>query len=247
MQAHDIMTPDVIAVQPDTPLAEVAELMLIHRISGLPVVEDGAVVGMVSEGDLLRRAELGTAPARPRWLTLFAAGDRAAEAFVRTHGRTAGEVMSQALVAVAPETPVEEIAALMETHRVKRLPVVRGGQLVGIVTRADLLRALAARLGQGAGTSAGVPASPEDDRRIRAALLAGLRTEAWAPSPAALTVQVQGGVVHLWGTIRSDAQRRAVVAAAESTEGVRRVADHLQVWHDPDPLDRPGWLTSPPP
>ena len=247
MQAHDIMTPDVIAVRPDTPLAEVAELMLIHRISGLPVVEDGAVVGMLSEGDLLRRAELGTAPARPRWLTLFAAGDRAAEAFVKTHGRTAGEVMSRTLVAVSPETPVEELAAQMETHRVKRLPVVRGGQLVGIVTRADLLRALAARLGQGAGTSAGVPASPEDDRRIRAALLAGLRTEAWAPSPAALTVQVQGGVVHLWGTIRSDAQRRAVVAAAESTEGVRRVEDHLQVWHDPDPLDRPGWLTSPPP
>ena len=178
MQAHDIMTPDVIAVRPDTPLAEVAELMLIHRISGLPVVEDGAVVGMLSEGDLLRRAELGTAPARPRWLTLFAAGDRAAEAFVKTHGRTAGEVMSRTLVAVSPETPVEELAAQMETHRVKRLPVVRGGQLVGIVTRADLLRALAARLGQGAGTSAGVPASPEDDRRIRAALLAGLRTEA---------------------------------------------------------------------
>ena len=247
MQAHDIMTPDVIAVRPDTSLAEVAELMLIHRVSGLPVVEDGAVVGMVSEGDLLRRAELGTAPARPRWLTLFAAGDRAAEAFVKTHGRTAGEVMSRTLVAVAPETPVEALATLMETHRVKRLPVVHGGKLVGMVTRADLLRALATRLGEAAATPAGGSTSPEDDRRIRAGLLAGLRAEAWAPSPAALTVQVRAGVVHLWGTVRSAAQRRAVVAAAESTEGVRRVEDHLQVWHDPDPLDRPGWLTTPPP
>ena len=247
MQAHDIMTPDVIAARPETPLAEVARLMLLHRISGLPVVENGAVVGVVSEGDLLRRAEIGTAPARPRWLTLFAAGDRAAEAFVKTHGRTAGEVMSRTPVAVAPETPVEEIAALMETHRVKRMPVVRGGQLVGIVTRADLLRALAARLGEPAGGPSGAATSPEDDRRIRAALLAGLRTQAWAPSPAALTVQVQEGVVHFWGTIRSAAQRRAVVAAAESTDGVRGVADHMQVWHDPDPLDRPGWLTPPPP
>jgi len=146
MQACDIMTPDVLTVRPDTGLAELVRLLLERRISAVPVVEDGAVVGIVSESDLLRRPELGTAPARPRWLLLFGFAERDAAAYTKTHGRTAGEVMSQPVISVAEDAAVEEVARLMDRHRIKRLPVLRDGRLVGIVTRSDLVRALARKL-----------------------------------------------------------------------------------------------------
>lgn len=238
MQAHDIMTPDVITTAPDTSLSELVRVMLERRISAVPVLEDGTVVGIVSEGDLLRRPELGTVAARPRWLLLLGGADRDAAAYARTHGRTAGEVMSSPVISVTEDTPVEEVAAQMDRHRVKRLPVLRDGHLVGIITRADLLRALALRLSPPAGV---------DDRRIRAALLAELRAQPWAPSPADVSVLVRDGVVHLWGSVRSEEQHNAVVAAAESTPGVRTVEDNLTIRHAADPMDRPNWLTPPPP
>ena len=238
MHARDIMTPDVITAAPDTKLSELVRTMLDRRISALPVVADGAVVGMVSEGDLLRRPELGTAPGRPRWLLLLGFPDHAAAAYARTHGRTAGEVMSHPVITVTEDTPVEAVATLMERHRIKRLPVLRQGHLVGLVTRADLLRALALRLATSAGT---------DDGRIRVALLAELRAQPWAPPPGEIAVLVRDAVVHLWGSVRSEELRHGVVAAAESTAGVRAVEDNLTVRHPADPMDRPGWLTDPPP
>ncbi|MBW4090415.1 MAG: CBS domain-containing protein [Proteobacteria bacterium] len=238
MQARDIMTPDVITVRPDTPLSELVQIMLRHGITAVPVVDGDSVVGIVSEGDLLRRPELGTIPVRPRWLLMLGFPDRAADTYTRTHGRTAGEVMSAPVMTVAEDAAVEDVAALMERHRVKRLPVLRGGRLVGIVARADLLRALALRLG---------PPVGGDDRRIRDALLAELRAQPWAPSPGEIAVLVRDGVVRLSGSARSAAQRQAVVAAAESTPGVRAVEDEMSIRHDPDPMDRPGWLRDPPP
>lgn len=238
MQARDIMTPDVITVRPDTPLSELVQIMLRDGISAVPVVDGDSVVGIVSEGDLLRRPELGTIPARPRWLLMLGFPDRAAKSYTRTHGRTAGEVMSAPVVTVAEDAAVEDVAALMERHRVKRLPVLHDGRMVGIVARADLMRALALRLALPVGV---------DDRRIREAVLAELRAQPWAPAPAEMSVVVRDGIVHLWGSVRSEELRRGVVAAAGSTDGVRAVEDNLTIRHAADPMDRPGWLTAPPP
>jgi len=233
MQASDIMTHPVVTVRPDTPLEDVIRLMLAHRISGMPVVEHDALVGMVSEGDLLRRPETGTERRRRHWLHLFGGGEAEAAEYVRTHGMTAGEVMTTDVVSVSETTPVEELAAVLESRGIKRVPVLRDGRLVGIVSRADLLRSLGSRLGA---------APRESDRAIRAALLAELsRNPSWAPRPAEVTVLVQDGVVHYWGYVRSDAQRQAMVVAAERVAGVRHVEDHMSDWVEPDPLYRPNW------
>ncbi len=233
MQASDIMTPELVTVRPDTPLEDVIRLMLTHRISGLPVVEDGAVVGMVSEGDLLHRPETGTERRRRHWLQLFSSGETDAADYVRTHGMTAGEVMTTDVVSIAETTPLEDIATLLESRRIKRVPVLREGKLVGIVSRADLLRSLGSRLA--------VPRQ-ESDRAIRASLLAELRSHpSWAPLPAEISVLVQDGVVHYWGYVRSAPQRQAMIVAAERIAGVHQVEDHMVDWKEPDPLFRPNW------
>ena len=233
MQASDIMTHDVVTVSADTPLDEVVRLMLMHRISALPVAEEGAVVGIVSEGDLLRRPETGT-ERRPRhWLQLFGSSEADAADYVRTHGVTAGDVMTTDVVSVAETTPLENVATLLESRRIKRVPVVREGKLVGIVSRADLLRGLACKLGT---------PRQDSDSGIRISLLAELKAHpSWAPLPAETSVLVQDGVVHYWGYVRSAAQRKAMIVAAERIAGVRRVVDHMLQWVEPDPMYRPNW------
>lgn len=239
MQASDILTQEVVTVSPDTTIAEVVQLMLTFRISGLPVVKDGSVVGIVSEGDLLRRPETGT-ERRPRhWLQLFDSSETEAAHYVRTHGLTAGEVMTTDVVCIAETTPIAEIATLLESRRIKRVPVVRDGKLVGIVSRADLLRGLGSRLGA---------PRQEGDSGIRAAVLAELsRHPSWAPHPAEISILVQDGVVHYWGYVRSDAQRKALIVAGERVAGVRHVEDHMLEHIDPDPLYRPNWPSPGPP
>jgi CBS domain-containing protein len=234
MQASEIMTPDVIVVRPDTPLADVVQLMLTHRISGLPVVENGVVVGIVSEGDLLRRPETGTERRQRHWLLqLFSSDEGDAAEYVRTHGMTAGEVMTTDVVSIAETTPLEDIATLLESRGIKRVPVVREGKLKGIVSRADLLRSLASRIGA---------PRRQSDRDIRTALLAELKVHpSWAPPPSEISVFVQEGVVYYWGYVRSAAQRRALIVAAERIAGVRHVEDQMLQWVDPDPLRRPNW------
>ena len=233
MQASDIMTHDVVTVRSDTPLAEVVRLMLAHRISGLPVVKDGSLVCIVSECDLLRRPETGTARARRRWLHLLTCGETEAADYVKTHGILAGEVMTAEVVSISEATPIEDIAEVLEARGIKRVPVLRDGKLVGIVSRADLLRGLGSKLGAPAHTG---------DERIRMALLAELSHHAsWAPLPAQVSVLVQNGVVHYWGRIGSTAQRKAMIVAAERIAGVSRVEDHMFDTHDPDPLYRPNW------
>ena len=234
MQASEIMTPDVVTARPDTPLEDVVRLMLTHRISGLPVVENGVVVGIVSEGDLLRRPETGTERRqRHSLLQLFRSEEGDAAEYVRTHGMTAGEVMTTDVVTIAETTLLEDIATLLESRGIKRVPVVREGKLKGIVSRADLLRSLASRIG-----------APrlQSDRDSRTAVLAELKGHpSWAPSPAEISVFVQEGVVYYWGYVRSAAQRRAMIVAAERIAGVRHVEDQMLQWVDPDPLCRPNW------
>ena len=239
MHAADIMTPDVICAAPDTPLRELIGLMLQNRVSALPILEHGHVVGIVSEGDLLRRAETGTEPRPSRWLELITSTDRLAAEFVKTHGLKASEVMTRDVVSVAPDTPLAEIARLMETHGIKRVPVLRDGRLAGIVSRRNLLQALASRLAS--------PPVTSGDRAIRDAFYAALSRQPWADEGASINAVVYDGVVHLWGYAPAGVRRQAVVVLAENIQGVHSVEDHLDVPHEYDPMDRPNWPRPAPP
>jgi CBS domain-containing protein len=178
MHAADVMTPDVICAGPDTSLAELVRLMLDNDVSGVPIIEDGRVVGIVSEGDLLRRAELGIETWPLRWLELLTSSDRLAADYAKSHGRKASEIMTRDVVTVDVAAPITDVAHLLEARHIKRVPVTRDGRLVGIVTRRNLLQALA--------TSLAVPPADADDRTIRDAFYAELQRQAWAtPSPAA--------------------------------------------------------------
>ncbi|MGA3400914.1 MAG: CBS domain-containing protein [Acetobacteraceae bacterium] len=221
MNAADIMTPDVITVRPDTPLDQVVTLMLDNRISGVPVMDEDCVVGIVTEGDLLRRVELGSEPRRSHLLELVSRATPLAADYVRSHGRKASEVMTENVITVDDTTPIADIARLLEARRIKRVPVLRDGKLAGIVSRANLLRALATRL------QATAP-SLVDDQRIRTALLAELRQHKWGAMVAQLDVTVENGVVDLWGVVHSQEQKMAVRVMAENMPGVTRVEDHLE-------------------
>jgi CBS domain-containing protein len=239
MTAGDIMTRNVITVSPDTNVAEIARIMLDKRISGLPVVEDGAAVGIISESDLLRRPETGTEWHAPRWLELFLTRSSLAADYVRTHARTARDVMTKDLITVSEDTPISEIAELMEQHRIKRLPVLgQDGRVIGIVSRINLLHGLA--------SAARTPAET-DDQRIRDALLAELGHESWA-SIDPDNIVVEDGVVHLWGVVRSPEVRRAMVVAARNIPGVKDVVDFMdRNREDHDLLYRPNWPRTAPP
>ena len=232
MLAIDVMTPGVITATPDTPIVELIQSMLSHNVSTIPIVDNDILVGIVSEGDLIRRAELGTEHAPSYWRVLIKTTAQLAADYVHTHGRTAKEVMSPKVISVADTASLAEVAELMDTHDIKRVPVVRGTKLLGIVNRANLLRALAARIAQPGAV---------DDARIRDAILAELRAQPWGGNPADGQVMVQDGVVHLWGTAASEAERQARIVAAEATDGVKHVRDHMDKWTEPDPMDRPNW------
>ena len=225
MKAQDVMTWHVSTIGPDDSLSKAVRIMLQNEISGLPVLDaDGKLIGMITEGDLLRRAETTTQRRRPRWIEFFAGPGRMAEEYVHTHGRKVSELMTTDPVSVTEDTPLEEIVTLMEKRRIKRVPVVRGDKLAGIVSRANLLHALA-RL------SAEVKPAQADDRTIRDRLLNDLKREPWAPL-GTLDIIVRGGVVDLWGSITDERERNALVVAAENVPGVKAVHDHL-VWVDP--------------
>jgi CBS domain-containing protein len=219
MQAADVMTVNVVSVDPETPVQEVAKLLSERGISGVPVVEKGGrLVGMISEGDLMRRVETGTQLRRSWWLEMLSTNTELATDYVKTHGRRARHVMTGKVVTVAETTPLVEIADMLERHRIKRVPVVRNGALVGIVSRANLVRALAS-----GGRPAG--AGPKADDAIRDKLLAELRRQKWAEASPG-NVIVTDGVVHLWGRVLSEEERQALAVAAENTDGVRAVEDH---------------------
>ena len=219
MNASDIMTKDVISVGPETPVREIAKLMLERRISGVPVVDgEQRVLGIVSEGDLIRRPEIATDHAPTGWLSMFLSDEERARDFVKSHGRKAREVMTQPAIGVAPDTPLPEVVRLMERHRIKRLMVVDHGKLAGLVTRADMLRAMVAYQD--------ISPAASSDRDLRERIDSILRGEDWAAS-AYVNVTVENGVAHLWGTVESASQREALILAVRSVPGVTGVQPHL--------------------
>jgi CBS-domain-containing membrane protein len=229
MNVSDIMTKPVISVTPETPIGEVARLMLQHRISGLPVVDPkGAVVGIVTEGDLLRRVETGTQRRHRHWVELLISPGRLAKEYALANARQAGEVMSAEVVAVAPEAALDDVVALMERHHIKRVPVIDGGRLVGIVSRANMVRALVHNLARMAALAAGKGAGDED---IRERILAEIAQQPWGPR-ASVDVRVAAGIVELCGSITDERERTALRVLAENIPGVTAVRDHL-VWVEP--------------
>jgi CBS domain-containing protein len=219
MKARDVMVTPVITVRPSSSVRDVAKILLERRISGLPVVDDnGKLVGLVSEGDLLHRAESGTEK-RPSWWIRILAGDQVlATDFVRAHANKVADIMTTRVITATPDTPLRAIAALLEKNSIKRVPIVKDGQLVGIVSRANLIQAVASSR-----TGLEIPVS---DTAIREKLLADLKKEPWAHT-SLLNVTVNSGVVDLWGIIKSDMERKAIRLAAESTPGVCAVNDNL--------------------
>jgi CBS domain-containing protein len=225
MKAKDVMTRNVISIAPDVSVFEAWRLMLQHNISGLPVVDRaGSVVGIVTEGDFLRRAETGTERKRPRWLEFLVGPGRLAKDYVRSHARRVDEVMTYDVETVTEDAQLGDIVALMERHRIKRVPVVRDGQVVGIVSRANLLRALA-------GVAAEIPPGTQSDEAIREGVLAELDRQSWGPRNA-IDVIVRNGVVELWGTVIEARLRDAARVAAETVPGVKEVKSHI-VWVEP--------------
>jgi CBS domain-containing protein len=222
MRAIDVMTSDVITIDENASVHTAAKLLVEHDISAVPVVDkDNRVIGMVSEGDLLHRAETGTEQWRSWWLEMMASRNQLATEYIKSHSDKVRDVMTRGVISVTEATPVADIALLLETHRIKRVPVLRNGKLVGVVSRANLVRALAMMIEE-------PPSETEaDDRVIRDKLMAELRAQKWAEvSPANITVK--NGIVHLWSSYLSEQERRALVLLAQSTSGVRRVEDHMR-------------------
>jgi len=223
MKAHDVMTWGAITVKPDESVTRAARLMLENKISGLPVVDDkGQLVGIVTEGDFLRRGELGTQRQRPRWLEFLLGPGRLAAEYVQTSGRKVAQIMTPEPKTITPETPLEQVVGLMERRRIKRLPVVQDGKLVGIVSRVDLLHALGSIARE-------LKPAASDDATIREQITAECAKQRWAPH---INVVVRDGVVDLWGVISDDRKREAFIVAAENVPGVTAVHDHL-AWIEP--------------
>jgi CBS domain-containing protein len=226
MKLSDIMTHPVITVTPETTVGIAAELMLEHRVSGLPVVDaSGAVVGIVTEGDLLRRAETGTERRRARWLEFLIAPGRLASEYAHAHGRRVGEVMTDTVLTVGPDDAVTDLIDLLERQRIKRVPVIDRGKLVGIISRANLVQALLRNLPRDNDAGA------VSDREIRDHILAEIAKQPWGPR-ASVDVRVENGVVELNGAVTDDRERPALRVLAENVPGVKEVRDRL-TWIEP--------------
>ncbi len=220
MNTADIMTRNPVIVRSGARLAEVVHLMLEHHVSGIPVVADnGELVGIVTEGDLLRRAEVATDRRRPRWFELVLGPGRLAKDYVHVHSRKVEDVMARDVISVTPDALLSDAVTLMERHHVKRLPVVAGDVCVGIISRADLVRALGRVLDAADQLCC-------SDSEIREHLLREIGSSAWGKGTR-ITVTVERGVVHLDGVIFDERERNAFRVAAENTPGVKEVQDHL--------------------
>jgi CBS domain-containing protein len=223
MRAHQIMTRTVVTVSPEATILEAADTMLRSHVSGLPVIDAaGKLVGVVSEGDFIRRSEIGTQRKRGRWLKFLLGASVAATDYVHEHGRKVADVMTADPVTIAEDATLEQIVTSMETNGVKRLPVMRDSKLVGIVSRANLLQAVASLARE-------IPDPTADDDHIRSRIIAALEKNDW--SPFGLNVVVRDGIVHLSGVITDEGSRQAAMVAAQNVTGVKKVHDHL-CWVD---------------
>ena len=225
MRARDIMVTDVITVGPEASVRDAAKILLANRISALPVVDkDGLLVGIISEGDLVRRAELGTNHHRSWWLELFSGMNKEALAtrFLKSRGRKVKDVMTtKDLITAKPTTPLREIAVSLEKNRIKRVPIVAKGQVVGIVSRANIIQALAR-----------LPEGPErkttSDSMIRKNVMKQIKSGKWSKG-SLLNVTVQRGRVHLWGVVDSEAEKQAARVAAELVGGIKAIENNVIV------------------
>src|SRR6516225_2588230 len=218
MRARDIMVKDVISVGPEASVRDVAKILLANRISAVPVVdEQGHLVGIISEGDLIRRTELGTHYRRSWWLELISGINKEALAkrFLKSHGRKVRDVMTTNVVTAKPTTPLRDIATVLEKNRIKRLPIVVKGQVVGIVSRANIIQALA-------GLHEGPAQTMTSDATIRKKVMKQIKAEKWSKG-SLMNVTVQSSRVHLWGVVDSEAEKEAARLAAELAEGVKKV------------------------
>lgn len=221
MKARDVMVSHVISVGPDLDVRALANTLVRNGISAVPVVgHDGKLLGIVSEGDLIHRAETGTERRRSWWLEMLTSEDRRASEYIKAHARKARDLMTRDVVTVTPGTPLQEIANLLERHGIKRVPVMDDGRLVGIVSRANLVQALASR------GPISAPVETSDDK-LREAVMAAMREQPW--KTALINVFVQKGVVDLWGFVDTEQERTAIRVAAEVTPGVRAVNDNLRI------------------
>jgi CBS domain-containing protein len=221
MKAKDVMTHCLVSITPDAPIGDAIARMISHQVSGMPVIApDGALVGMVTEGDFLRRTEMHTEAPRRRWLELLQGPGSEASEYVRSHGATVRDVMSSRPVAVDPETPLSKVVDLMEEHAIKRIPVLEDGRVVGIVSRADLVTAL--------GTYLVKPkkAATAGDDAIRRSIMAEMKKQPWCPIQS-LTVRVRNGFVHVSGVVFDERQRRALHVLVENIPGVKGIQERV--------------------
>jgi CBS-domain-containing membrane protein len=194
--------------------------MVDHDVSALPVVEDGGrLVGIISEADMIRREEIGTTKHRPWWLEAVTPGTTLAAEFAKSHGKKVRELISSEVVSCAEDTSLSDVAGLLERHRIKRVPVLRNGVLVGIVSRANLIQALASAKPQ-------IDSSPESDRAIRSQILDRLANQSWTDF-GSRNIIVSNGVIHIWGLVGSENERTGLIALAENIPGARGVVDEM--------------------
>ena len=220
MRAMDVMVRDVVTASPDEDVDQVVELLAKHDASTLPVVDtDGNVVGMIGDLDLMRRPEIGTEKHHPWWMEAMTPASKLAGEFAKSHGRRVSEVMSTHVISASEDTPLGDIASLLEKHRIKRVPILRDGKLVGMVSRSNLIQALASSHG-------GPHDAAESDRDIRSILLTQLGEQDWTDF-GSRNVIVTDGVVHLWGLVGSEEERKALTALAEGVPGVVGVSDEM--------------------
>jgi CBS domain-containing protein len=221
MQARDVMSEKLATATPGMAVRDAAAKMLERRVSALPVVDEhGALVGIVSEGDLLHRGEIETERKSSWWLELVATPEERAREFVKSHGQKVGDIMTRRVVTVDPTTPLSDIAMILEVNRIKRVPIVEDTKLIGIVSRADLIRALAVH-------ELPTPPSEVNDASLRDAIQS-LLTSRQLGGPL-INIVVAGGVVHLWGLVRSQDEHHAIAVAAATVPGVARVDNHVSV------------------
>jgi len=220
MRATDVMIRDVVTVHPDTDVADAIKLLSEHDVSALPVVDEaGNLVGILSEADLIHRVEIGTEKHRPWWLEAVTGASTLAEEFAKSHGKRVDEIMTSGAISVSEDTPLSEIATLFERKRIKRVPVIKDGKLVGVVSQSNLIQALASVVGR-------MDQHDETDRQIRLELQARLQQQSWTDF-GSRNITVSDRVVHLWGLVGSEAERKALLALAESVPGVSQVSDEM--------------------
>ncbi len=220
MLAQEVMTKDVITVGPDTTVGEIAALLVRHRISAVPVVAaENRVIGIVSQTDLAHRSETDTEKRRKWWLDIFADADAKAREYVKSHGRKAKDIMTRFVISVPPRASMAEVADLLDTHRIRQVPVMEDGKLLGMISRTDLVRKLAE-------VAVVAPAARPDSGTLQKAIWQRIHEQTWLKS-AYVSVSTKDGIVELWGAVDSDQQRQALRVLVEGVAGVQRVEDHV--------------------